>query len=124
MEPALALLHPSTFGGKIYEHPSGSLGSTAVFWIHHSLLMPSPGSATCQRGFSDASSWIGTFLGSSEQTSSIPGSWYVQDLGSSSQPCLAHRSLTASPKASLQDKHHAQASLRAGQEQPHFPVSI
>lgn len=32
MEPALALLHLSTFGGKISEHPSGSLGSTAVPW--------------------------------------------------------------------------------------------
>lgn len=74
MEPALALLHPSTFRGKISEHPSCSLGSTAMSWIQHSLLMPSPGSATCQCGFSDASSWIGTYLGSSEQTSSIPGS--------------------------------------------------
>lgn len=74
MEPALALLYPSTFGGKIPEHASGSLGSTAVSWIHHSLLMPNPGSARRQRVFSNASSWIGTYLGSSEQTSSVPGS--------------------------------------------------
>lgn len=100
MEPALALLYHSTFGGTISEHPSGSLGSTALSWIHHSLLMPNPGSATRQRVFSYARSWTGSYLGSSEQTSSIPGCWYVQGLGSSLQPCPAHRSLTASPKIS------------------------
>lgn len=149
MEPALALLHPSTFGGKISEHPSGSLGSTAVPWPcfipapseekiseHPSGLwgaQPCPGSTTacsCQTrdlhharvcSVMPAAGW-GPIWAAASRAQLY--SWLLIRAGLGKQLAASPGTPEpdCQPKASLQDKHRG--SLLAGQEQPHSPVSI
>lgn len=122
MEPALALLHPSTFGGKISEHPSGLWGaqpcpgsttacSCQTRDLHHARVcsvMPAAGWGPIWAAASRAQlySWLLIRAGLGKQLAASPGT--------PESHCQ--------PKASLQGKHRG--SLLAGQEQPHSPVSI